>query len=162
MNLKKNLGLAIGVGIVGAVWTAIADTLGIMAWPGFIGWTLYFYGGANTKAIKNGLPCMVLGVILAFLSSQIQIGPFADGILKYIPSFLLSFLMTYAQNIDFFSVAPATFLGSILYFSTGSFFYALLISSIGVVVLGLSSSFLANVFENLINGNGDSSLEKEA
>lgn len=152
MNFKKYLGISIAVGLVGAAWNIIADWQGWLAWPGFIGWTLYFYTGANTEAIKKGLPAMFLGTALAFLSTQIQIGPFADGALKYVPAFLLSFFMTYAQNIKFFQVAPATFLGSILYFSTGSFFYALVIATIGVVVMGPISMGLGSVFDRIILG----------
>lgn len=152
MDFKKNLGISISVGIVGAAWTLIAGKLGLLAWPAFIGWTLYFYGGANLKSIKNGLPCMFLGTLLAFLSIKISVGPLASGFLVFVPGFLLSFLMTYAQNLSIFSVCPATFLGSILYFSTGgSFFYSVFIASIGVIVLGIASTSLGAFLENLIN-----------
>lgn len=148
--MKKVLGLSIAVGLVGAAWTLIANQLGILAWPGFIGWTIYFYGGADSKSIKYSLPSVFLGVFLAYLSAIIQNNFFSNGLWIFIPAFLLSFTMTYAQNIEIFKLVPAIFSGSILYFSTGSFFYALVISSIGIIGLGITSTVLGNFLDNLI------------
>lgn len=148
--MKKVLGLSISVGLVGAVWTLVAGSLGILAWPGFLGWTVYFYGGADSKSIKLSLPSVFLGVFLAYLSVIIQNNFFSNGLWVFIPAFLLSFTMTYAQNLPIFRIVPAIFAGSILYFSTGSFFYALVISSIGIIVLGITSTVLGNLLDNLI------------
>ena len=88
--MKKVLGLSISVGLVGAAWTLIANQLGILAWPGFIGWTIYFYGGADSKSIKHSLPSVFLGVFLAYLSAIIQNNFFSNGLWIFIPAFLLS------------------------------------------------------------------------
>lgn len=151
--MKKVLGFAIGIGLVGAAWGLLTSKLGWLSFPGFMGWTLFFYGGGNIKAVKEGLPCMFLGVGLAYLSTLLDFSFLGTDLGIFVSGFLLSFVMTYSQNIKLFNVVPAIFFGSIMYFSTGSLFYSTVVSTMGVAIMGPVSVILGNFLDNKIYGD---------
>lgn len=149
--MKRYLPMSIAVGIIAVIWVFLADVIGFIAWPGFIGWSIYFYGGAKPEALKKGVPCYILGALLAWLAVMMQGWLGGLPILVLIPIFLLSFLMTYAQTWDFFNLAPATFLGSATFFGTMNLSDTLLVGLAGMIILGLVSTWLIPMVENWFN-----------
>lgn len=149
--MKRYLGMSLAVAVIAVIWVFVADLIGWISWPGFIGWSIYFYGGAKPDALKKGVPCYTLGALLAWLAVIMQAGLGSLPIIVLIPIFLLAFLMTYAQTWDIFSLAPATFLGSATYFGTGSSVDTVVIGLVGMIVLGLLSTWLIPVTENWLN-----------
>lgn len=144
---KQYFTLSVIVGLIAMVWIFVSNGLGWLGWPAFIGWSIYFYGGAKPQAIIESGPGFLLGILLAFIAVWAQGILAGNALLVVIPVFILSFLMTYAQNIKWFQVAPATFLGSALYFGTGSLFDCLVIGFlVGMVTLGLLTTVLSRSF----------------
>jgi hypothetical protein len=154
INMKKNLGISISVGLLSGIWFLIADMLGVPAWPGFIGWSIFFYTGADVKACRLSLPCIVLGPILAYLTAYTQTALGTSGITSAIVVAGLGFAMTIAQSFSIFQVAAATFIGANVYFASGSLFHSIVITPIGLI-LGIVSVKFGTFLESFI-------LKKEA
>lgn len=136
--MKKYLPLSIVVGLISMVWVFVCNHLGWPSWVGFLGWSIYFYGGAEGRVIMESGPGYILGMVLAFITVWVQ-GFLPDtNVILVIPIFFLAFLMTYAQTSRWFQVAPATFLGCVTFFATGSLWLSFFLGFImGMCVLGL-------------------------
>lgn len=147
--MKKYLGVSIAVGIVGAAWAFIAEKSGIPAWVTFMGWSIFFFAGADLNACKRSLPCIILGVLLAYAAVFTQVSLGTVGITSAIVVFLLAFTMTIAQSISMFSLAPATFIGCANYFATGDLFYSVVLTSMGLV-LGIITIKMGKFFDSII------------
>lgn len=149
VNLKKYLGVSIAVGLVGAIWALIAEKLGVPAWITFIGWSIFFFAGADLNACKKSLPCIILGAFLAYVAVFTQVSLGAVGITSAFVVFLLAFIMTISQSISMFSLAPATFIGCANYFATGDLFYSIILTSVGLV-LGIITMKISSFLDSII------------
>lgn len=147
--MKKYLGVSIAVGLIGAIWAFTAEKLGVPAWITFVGWSIFFFAGADLNACKKSLPCIILGVALAYIAVNIQIILGTSGISSAVVVFFLAFSMTISQGIPFLSLVPATFIGCANYFATGNLFYAIVLTSMGLV-LGLLTMKTASIFDSII------------
>lgn len=147
--MKKYLGISIAVGIVGAAWAYIAEKLGIPAWITFIGWSIFFFAGADLDACKKSFPCIILGALLAYIAVFTQVSLGTAGITSAIVVFLLAFAMTISQSISIFSLAPATFIGCANYFATADLFYSIVLTSMGLV-LGIITMKMGSFFDSII------------
>lgn len=141
-RIKKNLGNSISVGLLSGVWAFIAEKLGIPAWPGFIGWSVFFFAGGDFKACKLSFPCLVLGPLLAYLTVFTQTTLNTSGISSAIVVVGLGFAMTIAQSFPIFQVASATFIGANVYFALGNnLLQSIVITSIGLIIGFISVKF---------------------
>lgn len=147
--MKKYLGISIAVGLVGAVWVLIAEGLGVPAWITFIGWSIFFFAGADLNACKKSLPCIILGVLLAYAAVFTQVSLGTAGITSALVVFLLAFTMTISQSISMFALAPATFIGCANYFATGDLFYSIVLTSMGLV-LGIITMKIGSFLDSII------------
>ena len=147
--MKKYLGVSIAVGIVAAIWAFIAEKLGIPAWITFVGWSIFFFAGADFDACKKSFPCIVLGALLAFIAVSIQVSLATAGITSAIVVFFLAFAMTIFQGVPIFSLAPATFIGCANYFATGDLVYTIVLTSMGLV-LGIVTMQLAGYLDLIL------------
>ena len=150
--IKKNLGISLSVGLFSGIWVLLADLLGVPAWPAFIGWSIFFFTGANLKACKVSFPCIALGAILAYLTVDTQTTLGTVGITSAIVVFGLGFSMTIAKSFSFFEIAPATFIAANVYFASGSLFYSIAVTSVGLI-LGPISIKLGALFDSFILKN---------
>lgn len=147
--MKKYLGVSIAVGIVGAVWAFIAEKLGIPAWITFIGWSIFFFAGADLAACKKSLPCIIYGAVLGYAAVFTQISLGTAGVGSALVVLVLAFVMTISQGISIFSLAPATFIGCANYFATGDLFISIVLTAMGLV-LGIITMKLASLFDSII------------
>lgn len=149
LKLKENLGISIAVGIIAGIWVYIAGLLEVPAWPAFIGWSIFFFAGADGKACKKSFPCIVLGVLLAYLTVVTQTSLGAAGIIAAMIVFGLGFSMTIAKSFSIFEMAPATFIGANVYFASGSLLYSIVITTVGLL-LGPITTKLGASFDSFI------------
>lgn len=141
-QIKKNLGISISVGLLSGLWVLIAEKLGVPAWPGFIGWSIFFFTGGDLKACKLSFPCLVLGPVLAYLTVLTQTTLGTSGITSAIVVVGLGFAMTIAQSFPIFQVASATFIGANIYFASGNnLFHAIVVTLVGLIIGIVSVKF---------------------
>lgn len=152
MMNNKYMPISLLVGVIAMVWVFVCNAFGWPSWAGFIGWSIYFYGGAKPEAIKTSGPGFLLGAVLAIAAVGVMSMLPDNPYLVVIPVFFLAFLMTYAQNINWFQIAPATFLGSATFFGTGSVFDTLVVGFLlGMVVLGLITTYVNKLLTNIVS-----------
>lgn len=137
-NIRKNLGISISVGLLTGLWVFIAEKLDIPAWPGFIGWSLFFFTGANFDACKKTLPCIILGSLLAYITVYVQTAFNTSGITAALIAMVLGFTMTISQSFYAFAAVSVTFVSCNIYFASGSLIYSILVTSVGLI-LGMAS-----------------------
>lgn len=137
-NLKDNLGISIAIGILASSWIFFTDKVGLLSWPGFMGWAMFFFAGANLEAIKKTIPAIILGPILAYITIYVQSLAGNSNLSVIIIGFALGFTLSIAQSFSIFQVAPAIFISCNIYFVTGS-----MLNSIGVTIFGLILGLLS-------------------
>lgn len=132
------------------VWAYIGEKLGIPTWPGFIGWSIFFFSGANLESCKKSFPCIILGPILAYLTVFTMTSLKTSGITSALVVVGLGFAMTIAQSLPIFQLATATFISANIYFGLGNnLLQAILITSVGLII-GLISIKLGSFFDSII------------
>ena len=147
--MRKYLGSSISIGLTGAAWAFIAEKAGLPAWITFVGWSVFFFSGADFEACKKTFPCMILGAVLAYIAVFAQISLETKGITSALIVFVLAFAMTIAQSLPIFSAASATFIGCAIYFGTGNLFHAIVLTSVGLI-LGIISITIARILDSAI------------
>lgn len=148
-KIKNNLGISISVAILSGLWALLSEQLGVLPWAGFLGWSIFFFAGADLDAAKKTLPPIILGPILAFMTSYAQSVFGSTGLTAALIVFVLGFAMTIAQAFSLFEVAAATFISANVYFASGDLFNAIVVVAFGLV-LGLASIKLGEFFDSLI------------
>ncbi|MDO5737649.1 MAG: DUF1097 domain-containing protein [Eubacteriales bacterium] len=162
--MKKYLAMSLSIGIVAGLWFFTASKLNLMPWPAYIGWSVFFWEGANFEAVKRGFPAIVLGAVLGFITFYcIGLLPDLNTVNLIFASLmvcLLAFTMAFAQNIKIFQVASATFIGASHYFALRghavylddplmAFLTAAFVTSIGLI-LGVISVWLGGVINKTV------------
>lgn len=144
--------------MLAGLWVFIAEKLGIPSWPGFIGWSMFFFTGANWNACKESFPPLVLGPILGFLTIFAQTSLGTSGVASALIVVVLGFTMTISQNISIFSAVAVTFVSCNIYFASGDLLHSIAIPSFGLII-GIISIKLAEIFDSIIYKN--SSVKEE-
>jgi len=115
----KLLPISLSIGILAGLWTYFSLAFGLLTWPAFVGWAIYFYLGANKEALLKAIPPMIVGVGLGYLTSLAYAGLKGDALILSGLVVILAFLMTYMMNIPFLAAAPAAFQGCAVFFGVG-------------------------------------------
>lgn len=148
----QNLPISISVGLLAGIWTYISAVTGILTWPAFAGWAVFFFTGADMEGIKKSAPPTIVGLVLGYISVVINQN-FWGGILGLsVLVTVIAFIMTFLMNYPVFELAPAAFLGAAVYFGAGGLFAASVPFFIGLIVLGLLSTALGGMIEKMIGG----------
>lgn len=159
--MKKHLGMSLSIGIVAASWFFVASALGLQPWPAFIGWSIFFWEGADWGAVKKGFPAVVLGAVLGYITLEgilLALGGSAIviAIIAACMVGLLAFTMAIAQTFPIFGAASATFIGASHYFAltgyldkTPAFLHAAFITSMGLI-LGMISMAVGAALNKVI------------
>ncbi len=138
--------------MLSGIWVIVAEKLGVPAWPGFIGWSLFFFTGGDFEACKKSFPPIVLGPILAFLTAYTQTALNTSGITSALVVVVLGFVMTYAQNVSWFKVCSVTFVSCNIYFASGNLFHSIVVTSVGLII-GIISVKLGAFIDSAILKN---------
>lgn len=159
-KIKKNLGISLSVGLISGTWALVAEMLGVPPWPGFIGWSIFFFAGSNIEAIKKSFPCLALGAVLAYITAYIQTTLGTAGLASAVVVVGLGFFMTYAQNLSIFALTAATFIGANIYFASGNLLYSIVIPFVGLL-FGPVSIKLGQLFDSIILKDNNRKALKE-
>lgn len=145
--------MSLAVGLITAIWFFLADVIGVQPWAGFLGWSIFFFAGADVEAAKKTLPPIIVGPILAYLTVYGQ-SAFGNSVLMIaFIAFLLGFVITMLQVFTLFEISGATFVSANVYFASMSLYDSIVGVALGLV-LGLVSVKLSAFLDDII-------LEKE-
>lgn len=159
--MKKHLAMSLSIGLVAGLWFFIASSFGLQPWPAYIGWSVFFWEGANLEAMKRGFPAIMLGAVLGYITFWAigTLGTLTTPMLIVASLFvcLLAFTMAIAQTFKIFTVASATFIGASHYFALRGYIHnpleafltAAFVTSIGLV-LGIISVKLGALINKTI------------
>lgn len=148
-KLQLNLGMSLAVGLITAIWFFLAGVINIQPWAGFLGWSIFFFAGADVEAAKKTLPSIIIGPILAYLTVHGQTA-FGNSVLMVaFIAFLLGFVITILQVFTLFEVAGATFVSANVYFASMSLYDSIIGVALGLI-LGLVSVKLSGLLDDMI------------
>ncbi|MCR4441505.1 MAG: DUF1097 domain-containing protein [Peptococcaceae bacterium] len=111
--------ISLSIGILAGLWTYLSIAFGLLTWPAFVGWAIYFYLGGTKEALGKAIPPMIVGLGLGYLTSLAYAGLNGDALILSGLVVILAFLMTYMMNIPLLAAAPAAFQGCAVFFGVG-------------------------------------------
>ena len=123
--------LALSIGALGGIATAIYLKTGMAIWAGFIAWACFFHSGGDTEALKKTILGNLFGVFIAALAAAAllgSIGASLGGAAAPVIVGVTVFLMVMGAHLEPFSTIPASVYG---YAAT---FAAILMAAQAVVV----------------------------
>jgi len=138
--------LSLSIGILAAIWTYVSSTFGLLTWPAFVGWALFFLAGANKEALSKNVPPMLSGVILGHICVLVYNAISGSVIILALFVGVIAFVMTFMMNIPAFATAPAAFASCATYFGAGDPIKAAVPLLIGLF-LGIVSVMLPELFK---------------
>lgn len=142
--------ISLSIGVLAGLWTYISIVFGILTWPAFIGWALFFLGGGNKESITKNIPPMLSGVIFGYLCVLVN-NTFSGGtVLLAVLVAVIAFIMTFMMNIPAFATAPAAFAACATFFGVGDPLKAAIPLLIGLF-LGYISVILPEGFKTKSN-----------
>lgn len=111
--------ISLSISLLAGVYTYMAMAYGILVWPAFIGWAIFFFAGGSKEALVKALPPMISGLVLGYLSI-ITFKWFSGGIFSLaLLVAIIAFIMTIMMNLPAFALAPAAFASCAAFFGAG-------------------------------------------
>ena len=114
-NVDIITGLAVSIGLLGAVATWLFLTIGtIQIWIGFIGWASFYHCGGGADGLRKSVGANLWGVVMATIALIVitQIDPGLPGVLW--PSIVVGVaacILVLGAKFEPFGVIPATVYG---------------------------------------------------
>lgn len=135
--------LSFTIAILAGLWTYASATFGLLTWPAFVGWAIFFFAGGNQEAIGKALPAMISGVVWGYLAI-LAFGALAGNTLVLsVLVAVIAFIMTFQLNFPIVALAPAAFASCATFFGAGDPIKAGVPLIIGLF-LGLVSVMIPN------------------
>jgi hypothetical protein len=123
--------LAVSIGLLGGVATAIYLKTGLAIWAGFIAWGCFFQSGGDTEALKKTIIGNLFGIFWAAVAAALllsSVGASLGGAAAPVLVGVTLFLMVLGAHVKAFSTVPAGVYG---YAAT---FAAILMAAQAVVI----------------------------
>jgi len=137
--------LSLSIGILAGIWTYLSVILGLLTWPAFVGWAIFFFAGGNKEALAKAFPPLLTGLILGYLTVLANTALSGDTLILSILVVVLAFIMTFMMNVPLLATAPAAFAAAAVYFGVGDPIKAGIPLIIGLL-LGLVSVWIPGLF----------------
>jgi hypothetical protein len=99
--------LALSIGILGGIATALYLKIGLAVWAGFIAWACFFHCGGDTEALKKTIIGNLFGIACAAVGAVLIL----NGLHPAIAVGLTVFVMVLAAHVKAFSTIPASVYG---------------------------------------------------
>lgn len=139
------LPISLSIGILAGIWTYVSITYGLLPWPAFVGWAIFFFAGANKEALTKTLPPVIVGLVLGYATVQLNTALAGNTVILSILVVVLAFLLTFMMNIPWLATAPAAFAMVAVYFGVGDPLKAGIPLIIGLL-LGYVSVWIPGLF----------------
>ena len=103
------LPISLSIGILAGIWTYVSITYGLLPWPAFVGWAIFFFAGANKEALVKTIPPILVGLALGYLTILANTALNGDTLILALLVVVLAFILTFMMNISWLATAPAGF-----------------------------------------------------
>ena len=113
------LPVSLSIGILAGIWTFVSMTYGILTWPTFIGWAIFFFLGANKEALGKAFPPVIVGLVFGYLTVMANTALHGNTLVLSILVAILAFLLTFMMNIPLLAAAPCAFAATATFFAVG-------------------------------------------
>ena len=138
--------LALSIGALGGIATAIYLKTGMAIWAGFIAWACFFHCGGDSNALKQTIVGNIFGAICAWVAALIILSvPLGDSLglplWAGIVVGITVFIMCIAAHIKALAVIPAS-----VYGYAATFAYLLLTAQAMVIAEMTAVDFKRNAF----------------
>lgn len=111
--------LSLSIGVLAGIWTYISIVCGLLTWPAFIGWAIFFFLGGNKEALVKAFPTVLAGLVLGYLTVAVNTYFSGSTLLLSILVVILAFIMTFMMNLPILAAAPAAFAAAATFFGVG-------------------------------------------
>jgi len=111
--------LSLTIAIMGGIWTYVSIVYGILTWPAFVGWAVFFFAGGNKEALVKAFPPLLTGLVLGYLTVLANTALNGDTLILSILVTVVCFILTFMMNIPFLATAPAAFAATATFFGVG-------------------------------------------
>lgn len=139
------LPISLSIGILAGIWTFVSATYGILTWPTFVGWAIFFFLGANKDALVKAFPPVLVGLILGYLTVVANTSLNGNTLILSILVAVLAFIMTFMMNVSWLAAAPSAFAAAATFFGVGDPLKAGIPLIIGLL-LGYISVWIVDIF----------------
>jgi hypothetical protein len=137
--------ISLSIGVLAGIWAYVSITYGILPWPCFVGWAIYFFLGANKDALVKAIPPVLVGLFLTWLTLFINTAIKGNTLVLSILVVVLAFLLTFMMNISWLAAAPAAFATAAIYFAVGDPVKVIIPLGAGLI-LGYISTWIPGLF----------------
>lgn len=111
--------LSLSIGILAGIWTYVSMVFGILTWPTFVGWAIFFFLGGNKEALAKAFPPVIAGLVLGYLTVVANTALTGNTLVLSALVAILAFIMTFMMNIPLLAAAPAAFAATATFFGVG-------------------------------------------
>ncbi|MDD3363996.1 MAG: DUF1097 domain-containing protein [Syntrophomonas sp.] len=139
------LPVSLSIGILAGIWTFVSISFGILTWPTFVGWAIFFFLGGNKDALVKAFPPVLVGIVLTYLTLAANTSLKGDTLVLSILVVVLAFILTFMMNVSWLAAAPAGFCMTAVYFGVGDPIKAAVPLIIGLL-LGYISVWIPELF----------------
>lgn len=105
------LALAVSIGLLGGVATALYMKLGLAIWAGFIAWACFFHTGGDSDALRKTIIGNIFGIACATIAAWLILTLNAGTIGIPVIVGATVFLLVLGAHIKYFSTIPAAVYG---------------------------------------------------
>jgi hypothetical protein len=78
--MSQLVALAVSIGLLGGVATALYLKFGLLIWAGFIAWACFFHSGGNEAGLQNTIVGNAFGAVCAWVAALILASGVAAGL----------------------------------------------------------------------------------
>lgn len=153
--MKNNIGIAVSIGVLAAVWTEVSVVAGLVTWVAFLAWACFFAAGGGATGFQRGLAANASGLVYGWLvAGFIGIATF-EGALA-IGVGVVAALMCLQAGWPPLSFIPGAFVGAAAYFGTAFSFWPTAIALVAGALLGWASALIGGRLQEVVTGRSAS------
>lgn len=144
--------ISLSIGILAGIWTFVSVTYGILPWPCFVGWAIFFFLGANKDALVKATPPVLVGLFVTWLTLYVNTAIKGNTLILSILVVVLAFILTFMMNVSWLAAAPAGFATAACYFAIGDPLKTIIPLACGLI-LGQVSVWIPSLFTKPAENN---------
>ena len=103
--------LAVSIGLLGGIATALYLKVGLAIWAGFIAWACFFHTGGDTEALKKTIIGNLFGIFCAAIAAWLILSTNMGAAGPAVIVGVTVFLMVLAAHLKPFATIPASVYG---------------------------------------------------
>ena len=100
--------LAVSIGLLGGIATALYLKVGLAIWAGFIAWACFFHTGGDTEALKKTIIGNLFGIFCAAVAAWLLLSTNMGAAGPAVIVGVTVFLMVLAAHLKPFATIPAS------------------------------------------------------